>query len=258
MLPRMGHARATFNHILITGASSGIGEALAFVYAAPGVTFSLSGRDALRLATVAEACRARGAEVNAVTVDVTDRGAMAAWIAERDRVKPLDLIIANAGISAGLGEGPATTQRIFAVNLDGVVNTVMPALEVMRPRRRGHIALVSSLASFRGIGGAPAYGASKAAVRVWGEGLRGALAAEHIGVSVVCPGFVTSRMTDVNKFPMPFLMSAEKAADIICRGIAANRGRIAFPWPMLFAVWLLAALPDAWAGRLTRALPAKE
>ncbi len=247
-----------FKHVLITGASSGIGEALALLYAAPGVTLSLSGRDSERLEAVGRACRAAGAEVSAEVLDVTVRDAMAVWTRARDTVRPLDLVIANAGVSGGLGENIAVTQRIFAVNVDGVLNTVLPALELMRPRKRGHVAINSSLASFRGVGGAPAYSATKAAVRVWGEGLRGALAPENIGVSVICPGFVVSRMTAVNKFPMPFLMDTEKAAEIIKRGIAANKGRIAFPGVMMFGVWLLAALPDAVADWVTRKLPAKE
>lgn len=258
MLVAMASASGEFKHILVTGASSGIGGSLAVAYAASGVTLSLSGRDSSRLAAVAQACRARGARVDASVLDVTDRSAMAAWIAARDQATALDLVIANAGISGGMGENADATRRIFAVNLDGVLNTVLPAVEIFRARRRGQIALVSSLASFRGFGGAPAYCASKAAIRIWGEGLRCALARDNIGVSVVCQGFVTSRMTDVNTFPMPFLMSAEKAAQIIRSGIAANKGRIAFPWPMLFAVWLLAALPDSWADILTRRLPDKE
>ncbi len=258
----MAKEHSDFKHILITGASSGIGEALALDYAGPAITLSLSGCDQGRLAAVAAVCRARGATVDAQVLDVTDHAAMAAWVAAREGAVPLDLVIANAGISAGLGEnsGDAAekTRRIFAVNVDGVLNTVLPAMEFFRARRRGQIALVSSLAGFRGIGGAPAYGATKAAVKVWGEGLRGALARENVGVSVICPGFVVSRMTDVNKFPMPFLMPVNKASAIIRKGIAANRGRIAFPWPMLAAVWFMALLPDALAGALGRILPAKD
>ena len=249
-----------FSHILITGASSGIGESLALAYAASGVLLSLSGRDAARLDAAAARCRDRGAAVDTVILDVTDAEAMARWIGTRDKVQPLDLVIANAGVSAGLGalgESAAATRHIFAVNLDGVLNTVLPALECFRARRRGHVAIISSLASFRGVGGAPAYCASKAAVRVWGEGLRSALTKENIGVSVVCPGFVVSRMTEVNTFPMPFLMSAERSARIIQHGIAANKGRIAYPWPMMAGVWLLAALPDAVANFIGRRLPDK-
>lgn len=249
-----------FAHILMTGASSGIGESLALAYGRAGVTLSLSGRDAVRLEAVAGCCRARGATVDTIVLDVTETDAMARWIAARDAAMPLDLVIANAGVSAGLGaqgESAAATRHIFAVNLDGVLNTALPAIEFFRTRRRGQLAVISSLASFRGVGGAPAYCASKAAVRVWGEGLRSALAKENIGVSVVCPGFVVSRMTDVNTFPMPFLMSAERSARIIQRGLAANKGRIAYPWPMMAAVWLLAALPDVIANAIGRVLPEK-
>ena len=246
--------------ILITGASSGIGAALARAYAAPGVRLALSGRNEARLTMVAGLCRGAGAEVTAALRDVTDAEAMAAWIAELDQQRPLDLVIANAGISAGTaggGEDRAQSEAVFAVNLDGVRNTVLPAIERMRARGHGQIALMSSLAAFRGFPGAPAYCASKAAVRIWGEALRGALAGQGVGVSVICPGFVRSRMTEVNDFPMPFLMDAERAAAIIRRGLARNRGRIAFPWPTYFWAWLLGALPTPLTDRLLRQMPRK-
>jgi short-subunit dehydrogenase len=94
-------------------------------------------------------------------------------------------------------------------------------------------------------------------VRVYGESLRLELAAHGIRVSVICPGFVRSRMTAVNRFPMPFLMDAERAARIIRRGLAANRARIAFPWQMYAAVWLLNALPARVADALLTGLPRK-
>jgi short-subunit dehydrogenase len=246
--------------ILITGASSGLGAALAVEYATAGITLFLCGRDEARLAAVAATCRERGAEVLVTSLDVTGAEAVAAWVAACNRHRPLDLVIANAGISAGTAggtEGAEQTRAIFAVNLDGTVNTVMPAIAAMRPRGRGQIALMSSMASFRGVGGAPAYCGSKAAVRVWGEALRGALAADGIAVSVICPGFVATPMTAINDFAMPFLMTAESAARLIRRRLAANRGRIAFPWPMAALSWLAAALPDSIADRLTRHLPAK-
>jgi short-subunit dehydrogenase len=247
-------------HILITGASSGIGEALADHYAATGNTLSLIGRDPTRTDAVARRCEARGARVAAACIDVEDAAALAAWIGARDRLQPLDLVVANAGISAGTGDGGESaeqTRRIFAVNVNGVFNTVLPVVDLMRPRRNGQIAIMSSVAGFRGLRGAPAYCASKAAVRVWGEGLRGLLAADNIAVSVICPGFVESRMTAVNRFHMPFLMDAARAAAVIARGLAANRGRISFPWPMAALTWLMAALPDSLAESLTARLPDK-
>lgn len=247
-------------HILITGASSGIGAALAREYAATGRRLALTGRDAGRLAAVAEACRAQGAEVATQCLDVTEAAPLAAWIAAEDEARPLDLVIANAGISGGTGRGgesEAQARHIFQINVDGVLNTVQPALARMRPRGRGQIALMSSLASFRGFPGAPAYCASKAAVRVWGEALRGELLHEGIGVSVICPGFVASPMTAVNDFRMPFLMPADRAARIIRRGLARNRARIAFPFPTYFSAWLLGGLSPALTDRLLARLPAK-
>ena len=247
--------------ILITGASSGIGEALANAYAAPGVHLALTGRDGARLAAVAKACRARGALVLAEPVAVGDAAAMADFIRRAERAAPLELVIANAGTSAGLrhlGGLDAHTREIFATNIDGVLNTLHPAIDLMLPRRRGQLAIVASLAGFRGLAGAAAYAASKAAVKAYGEGLRGRLAREGLQVSVICPGFVRSRMTARNPFPMPFLMDAARAARIIRRGLARDRGRIAFPFPTFAAMWLLAALPDGLVHAITRRLPAKE
>lgn len=254
--------------ILITGASSGIGEALARLYARSGIFLALSGRDVGRLDAVAEACRASGAEIETETVDVGDAQAMAAWIDRIDTAHPLDLVVANAGIGAGSGRGgehAAQVRRVFTVNVDGVFNTILPAIERMRTRTRpaeggmrGQVAIMSSLAGFRGFAGAPAYSASKAAIKVYGEGLRGELAASGIGVTVICPGFVKSRMTAHNKFYMPFLMETGRAAAIIRRGLARNRARIAFPWPLYAAVWAIAALPPGLTDFIFSRLPKKD
>jgi short-subunit dehydrogenase len=240
------------SHILITGASSGIGAALARLYAAPGVRLSLHGRSAERLAAVAAEAENRGAVVTTATGDVAEAAAMEAWIAAADRLQPIDLVIANAGISGGTAADKADGEpvaAIFAVNLNGVLNTVHPAMSPMLRRGRGQIAIMSSLAGFRGLAGSRAYGASKAAVRVYGEALRADLAPPGIGVSVICPGFVKTPMTDVNPFPMPFLMSPEKAARIIAKGLRRNRARIAFPWVMHLLVRILALLPQDWVDR---------
>jgi short-subunit dehydrogenase len=252
--------------IFITGASSGIGEALALAYAAPGVSLALTGRDAARLDAVAAAARAKGADVATYVVEVTDTEALARCLAEADGHRPLDLVIANAGISGGGGRLPESREqarRILAVNVDGVVDTALLAVErfLARPdtagRPRGQVAIMASLAGFRGMPTAPAYCASKAAVRVWGEALRAELYPHAIEVSVICPGFVTSPMTAGNKFSMPFLMSAERAADIIRRGLARDKARIAFPWRLYAIVRLAAALPSGLVDRLVRRRPNK-
>ncbi|MEC8117810.1 MAG: SDR family NAD(P)-dependent oxidoreductase, partial [Pseudomonadota bacterium] len=224
--------------ILITGASSGLGAALARHYAAAGVRLFLHGRDDARLAAVAAACTKAGAAVEVHVGDVSDAAAMAAWIAACDHAQPLDLVIANAGISGGTAGGPEgadQVRRIFAVNVDGVLNTVLPAVAAMTARGQGQIAVMSSIAGFLGLPNAPAYCASKTAVKTLGEGMRGPIAAAGVAVTVICPGYVKTPMTDANDFTMPFLMSVERAAGLIAAGLAANKARIAFPWPMVAA-----------------------
>ncbi len=247
--------------ILITGASSGIGEALACHYAESDVSLFLSGRNKDRLTGVAAVCEAKGAEVFVSTVDVTDRDMMARWIAEIDRKAALELVVANAGISGGTADGTESetqTRSIFAVNVDGVLNTVLPALEVMAARSDGQIAIVSSLAGFLPMSGAPAYSASKAAVRHFGEALRPSAARRGVGVTVICPGFVHSRITAANPFPMPFIMPADSAAKIIARGLAKNRARVAFPWIMYAVVYTLGQLvPPPLLRTLLSRLPEK-
>lgn len=252
---------AVSSAILITGASSGIGAALARLYAREGLLLALGGRDAGRLEAITADCRLAGAEVVPGTVDVTDRQAMAEWIAAVDARAPLELVIANAGISGGGGEARADaeqTRRMFAINVEGMLNTIEPALAPMLARRRGQIALMSSLAAFRGMPSAPAYCASKAAVRVYGEALRARLRDSGVSVTVVCPGFVRTPLTARNPFPMPLLMEPERAAARIRTGLERKRPQIAFPWPMHLAVRLLAALPPGLADRWVARLPAKE
>ncbi|MBK1663767.1 short-chain dehydrogenase [Rhodospirillum rubrum] len=246
--------------ILITGASSGLGAALARGYASPGRRLVLGARRADALAAIAQDCRTAGAIVETALVDVTDRAATAAWVVAADEAGALDLVIANAGISGGTGgggEAAEQTRAMFAVNVDGLFNTLLPIVPRFRARKRGQIAVMASLAGFRGTPGAPAYCASKAAVKVWGEGMRGVLADDGVELSVICPGFVRTPMTAANEFPMPFLMEADKAARLIARRLEANAGRIAFPWPMAFGAWMIAALPEALAGRLLARTPRK-
>ena len=250
----MGYPMKRFSGIVITGGSSGIGEALALDYAGPGVALALNGRDGARLQAVADACRAKGATVDAAQIDVTDRTALAGWLTAFDDVHPVDLVIANAGISIDKDNSSlddfAIVRRTMAVNVDGVLNTVEPLVGRFVARKSGQIAVVSSLAGFFGLPYSASYNASKAYVRVWGESIRFALGKKGIGVSVICPGFVVSRMTANAPFKMPFLMTSARASSIIRRGLARNQGRIAFPFGTKAAVWFGSLLPAAWAERM--------
>ena len=136
----------------------------------------------------------------------------------------------------------------------GLAKAVLPS---MLERGSGHFVAVSSLAGKFGTPLRSAYAAAKHAIIGWHDCLRAEVYDRGLRVTVVCPGFVRSRMTDVNDFSMPFLMEAERAAEIILRGLARNRGRIAFPWPPYFWVWLLGTLPTPMTDRLLSRLPKK-
>ena len=238
--------------ILITGAAGAVGSALARVYAAPGIHLFLGDLNSDRLEVLTTACRSLGATVDSRVVDVTDRSGMASWIAAVDARQPLDLVISLAGISRGTArreEEMEEVRAVFEVNLNGMLNTIEPVLPLMRKRRRGQIALMSSQAGCRGFPVAPSYCATKAAIRVYAEGLRARLLREHIGVSVIIPGFIKSPLTAANPYPMPFLISAERAAHIIKRGLARNKPRLRFPQPIPAATYLLSLLPPSWVDR---------
>lgn len=246
--------------ILITGASSGIGAALAVEYAAAGITLHLLARNGERLQEVANLCRARGAEVRSARIDVTDKEALATYIETAFAAKPIDLVVANAGISAGTGgtqEPVEQVEKIFAVNVHGVLNTVHPAMKLMGARGQGHIAIVSSLAGMRALPSCPAYSASKAAVRYYGDALRGVMAPQGVQVSVVCPGYIHTPMTAVNDFYMPGVMGAERAARIIRCGLDRKKRRIAFPKRLYWPLSCIAALPPMLTDWLFARLPKK-
>ncbi len=236
----------TARSILLTGASSGIGRALALAYSRPGATLALTGRDPERLEAVAAACRERGANISTALLDVRDAHATSAFVTQAHAHAPMELVFANAGIGAGLDETPADialTRRIIETNLLGTLNTIEAALAVMRPQRHGHIVLTGSLAGLRGIPGSQGYSASKAALRTLAEGLRPQLAAEGIGISLVMPGFVRTPMNENARFPTPFRIEPERAAAIIRNGIERRRFLIAFPRTLLWGSRLLALAP---------------
>ncbi len=247
-------------NIAITGASSGLGAALAVYYARSGRVLHLLGRNAERLKQTALLCEELGAEVSTKIADVTSEDEMRQWLEEIDDKSPIDLLIANAGISAGIGGGlekSAQARQIFATNICGMVNTIMPLIPRMIERKNGQIVLISSLAGIRGLASSPAYSASKGWARIYGEGLRGWLKNYNVRVNVVCPGFITTPLTAVNNYKMPFIMSADKAACIIAEGLAKNKGRIAFPLRLFLPLWWLAALPDFICNFFLSKLPEK-
>jgi len=238
--------------VVITGGSAGLGRALASCYAAPGTTLGLIGRNLQRLESVALECRARGAEVVLGCVDVRDSDAMRQWIFSFDLVHPIDLLIANAGVASTLDasddwEGLERTADVIDTNLYGALHTVLPTIERMRVRRRGQIAVVSSLAALRGMAISPAYCASKAALVAYCDSVRPLLARDHIGMSVVMPGFVQTAMSDVFPGNKPFMWSAEKAATYIKKRLVRRRFEIAFPFLLAFGIKLLSFLPTAFA-----------
>ena len=233
--------------VLITGASSGIGRALALLYAAPERVLLLAGRDAARLESVAALCREKGAAVETSATAVTEREALARQVRAWDDAYEIHTIIANAGISGGMGkeggESDAQFYDIMSVNVDGVLNTVLPLLPRLKARGRGHIVLMSSMAGFRGLPTAPAYSVSKNAVRAWGEALRPMLLKYGVHVSTIHPGFIRTPLTDVNTFLMPLLMEVEDAAARMKKGIDARKPVIAFPWQIALFMELLNCLP---------------
>ncbi|MFN9090718.1 MAG: SDR family NAD(P)-dependent oxidoreductase [Alphaproteobacteria bacterium] len=256
--------QALWQNVLITGASSGLGRALAEACAAPGVVLHLSGRDATRLEEAAAACRATGAAVLPRCMDGCAAEAMAGWIRGAGR---LYLVIANAGISAGTGgvtEPTSQTRLLFETNVTGVLNTALHALEVMAALTpgadglRGRIAVVSSVAAFVAAPGAPTYCATKSAVQRWAEALDATERKRGIRMHAICPGYVRTPMIARNKFPMPFLMDADEAARRTLAGLARGKTRIAYPWPTTMLARFAGALPISWRAAIFSRLPAKD
>ena len=264
--------------VLISGASSGVGEAIAYECVRRGAkTLFLGGRNAARLESVAENCRelrrsgilSASAEeefsVHTSIVDVTDESATRDWINRADAIAPLDLVFANAGVATGV-ETEVNVRTTFATNVGGVLNVSLPAIAAFRKNRSRlsttttshyHLVLTASIAGYAPLPTCPSYSATKSCVKTWGLAMRGMLKKEGINVSVLCPGFIRSRMTDVNTCPMPFFMEADKAARIILDRVSRNVGLIAFPWPMRLSVWALSCLPARLTEFIASLLPAK-
>jgi short-subunit dehydrogenase len=246
-----------FRSIVVTGASSGIGAALAHALAAPGRTLGLLGRNRERLEAVATTCRSRSATCKTASLDVSDIDGLGKFLADVGRDVPIDLLIANAGILDGRRadqpvEDAQVARRVLETNLLAAVDLVHLVLPRMRRERRGQIVLVASLASLVPLPDAPAYSASKAGLLSYGLALRDALAGEGIRVAVACPGFVATSMADRHLGPRPGEISADAAAARILAGVRRNRGMIGFPLVPFWMSRLSLLVPESLRRRSMR------
>jgi len=241
--------------IVITGATSGIGRALALHYAQHGVTLGLLGRRQELLTTTATECTTRGAAVMPAALDVQDEAGMRVYAEQFIlQAQGIDLVIANAGVGEpdDLGSGNAAYHtHIFAVNVIGLLHTLLPFIPQMMRQRQGHLVAIASVASFRALPGSTTYAATKIAVRALMEGYGWELRRHGIVTTTINPGFVVSEMTARNQFRMPFLLPTDVAARKIARAIERRRRSYTFPWPMAIAARLLPCIPGAILGRIT-------
>jgi short-subunit dehydrogenase len=235
--------------ILITGASSGIGRALALAYAHDRASLVLLGRDQDRLQQTAHQClNAGAADVETHVAYVRDKEKMATLIVQADSRDAVDLVVANAGVASGLSPGqimetPEAVRAMMAINVTGVFNTVEPIMSVMSARRHGQLAIVGSMAGVRALPYSPAYCAAKSAVHMWANCLRGALAPYNVHVSLIIPGFVKTPMSARTKSWQPSAITDTQAARLIKDGLAKRKDVIAFPFYMYLAMRFFSLLP---------------
>lgn len=237
-----------YRRIFLTGASSGIGAALAEAYAAPDVTLGLVARREAPLAELAKRLSGRGCRVLTYVVDVTDAAGMRqAALTYCEAAGGVDLAIANAGTSAAdkiLDGNPAAVTDMFRINVEGVLNTLFPLVPPMAAQGSGHLVAIGSVAGFRGLPGKGGYSATKAALKILMDSYRPVLRRHDILATTICPGFVESELTARNRYPMPFIMPARKAARLIQGAIGRGARTYVFPWQMRLLVPLLARVPD--------------
>lgn len=244
--------------VWITGASTGIGRQLALDLANAGVKVAATARSADKLAELARASR----NIVAVPADVTDVAAIKRAHAHIEaEFGAIDLAILNAGVwdpMGARGYGAERAVSTMAVNYGGLAAALEPLLPAMIGRRSGHIAIVASVAGYRGLPKAISYAPSKAAAISLAEVLKLDLERHGITVSLVNPGFVETPMTAVNRFPMPFILSVEDASGRIIKGLRRGRFEVAFPWPLVTALKLGRILPYRFYFWLIRNTVAKQ
>lgn len=238
-----------FRTILITGASGGLGAAIATALAAPGVTLLLWGRDSARLAQTASACTAQGAVCQTDAFDIRDASAQVAKLTQADAATPIDLAIFNAGLGGmpdrALAEAPQDALATAEVNFVAPIVGANTIARAMAARGHGRIVLVGSIAESFPLPQAPTYAATKAGLAMFADALSIRLAHQGVGVTLVSPGFIDTAMSRRVPPPKPFLMTAEAAAQAIVAGIRAGRRRIVVPWQFVVIRGLCRLLPRA-------------
>lgn len=228
------------NTIAITGASAGLGKALALAYASQGMRLFLSARNEQRLEEVAALCRDKGAEAHVHVVDVCDVVAVENWLAEIAKQGPINLVVANAGImmtNDEMGEDKAIeiAHQQVDTNMKAVMTLTFAAERIMRDQdkfengTRGQIGIVASLSAVQPIGSIAAYSASKAGVKAFGEAMGEHLAKRDIEVCVVCPGYIKTDMITRSRSFRPFTMTAERAAEKTKHAFDRLKPYAAFP-----------------------------
>jgi short-subunit dehydrogenase len=234
--------------VVITGASSGIGWSLSRVLASKGCKVGLIARRQEQLAALSREIEQAGGQCAHAPADVGDRSVLHAAIQDlRTRLGPIDLLIANAGVGWPTLLEPMNVElveKMFRVNVMGVVYAIEAVLPEMLQRRKGHLAAVSSMAAYKGLPGESGYCSTKAAVNSYMEGLRIQLRGRGVYVTTICPGFVKTPMTEINQFKMPFLLEADDAARRIARALERKKKVFDFPWQMSLLMKLLRWLPD--------------
>ena len=241
--------------VFITGASSGIGQALALRFYQAGYALALSAR---RTAEIESWCAAQGLDAQRIGIygaDVADPASIVA-AAQRSIARQglADVVIANAGISVGIDTGIRedleVLARILAINNLGMAATFHPFVTPMRARRAGTLVGIGSVSGIRGLPGHGGYCASKAGVITYCESLRGELRADSVRVVTLCPGYIDTPLTRQNRYAMPFLMQPEDFADRAFRAIEAGTRYRVIPWQMGIVAKVLRVLPNAWFDRL--------
>lgn len=237
------HVAQTYRNIAITGASAGIGAALARRLAQPGVKLFLTGRRLEALDHIAQACRAKGATVQTATVDATDRNAIQSWARNISDAAPIDLAILCAGIfggsrSQGDLEPLSEAVRIIDTNLTGSLLPASILAENMKARGAGRIVFISSLAALMPQADSAAYSASKAGLSAYAKALRALLAPSGVQVSLIHPGHVQTRQTRQQIGRLPLVLPPDQAADIIVRALERGLAEINFPKRLY---WLIRA-----------------